>query len=291
MGPINPSFIPPISLILAMLLWGGSFIALKIAFRAYDPMVVMFARMLTASICFAFFFGRFRSITIRKGDLKLFLAMAFFEPCLYFSFEAQAISNTSASQAGMITAMLPLMVALAAWVFLKEDIPLRTVLAFVLAVIGVCLLSISGTSTADAPNPPLGNFFEFLAMASATGYVIILKRLTQRYPALLLTGIQALVGTVYFFLLLFLPGTVLPRHVDMEAIVSIVYLGAVVTLGAYFLYNYSISKMPVSRANAFVNLIPVFTLFLGWLILGETFTPMQFLASGIILFGVFLSQI
>lgn len=285
------TLVPALCLIVAMLFWGGSFIALKIAFRAYDPMVVMFARMFVASICFAFFIGRFRKIRYRKGDIKLILLMGFFEPCLYFVFEAHAISNTTASQAGMITAMLPLMVALAAWTFLRENIPLKMIFAFVLTVTGAILLSITGEPSDQAPNPPLGNFFEFLAMVSATGYTISLKRLTERYPALLLTGIQALIGTGFFSLFLFLPGTTLPRHVDHEAITAIVYLGAVVTLGAYFLYNYGVSKMPVSRANAFVNLIPAFTVLLGWMILGETFTFMQFIASGIILLGVLLSQI
>ena len=40
------------ALILAMVLWASSFIALKFAFRTYDPLVVIFGRMLIASICF-----------------------------------------------------------------------------------------------------------------------------------------------------------------------------------------------------------------------------------------------
>jgi drug/metabolite transporter (DMT)-like permease len=39
-----------------------------------------------------------------------------------------------------------------------------------------------------------------------------------------------------------------------------------------------------------VNLIPVFTVLLGWLILGEQFTPTQYLAALLILTGIFLSQ-
>ena len=71
---------------------------------------------------------------------------------------------------------------------------------------------------------------------------------------------------------------------------AVVYLGAVVTLGAYGCYNYGVSKLPASQATAFVNLIPVFTIILGWLILGEKFNFMQYLAAAVVFAGVILSQ-
>jgi drug/metabolite transporter (DMT)-like permease len=283
--------VPVLSLVTAMFLWGGSFIALKIAFRAYDPMVVIFGRMAVATACFALFWPRLKREKIRKADIKPILLMGIFEPCLYFIFEARAIVYTTASQAGMITAMLPLMVALAAVLILGERLRFKTLLGFTLALAGAVVLSVTGEAgSAYAPNPPLGNFFEFLAMVSATFYTISVKKLSERHSAFFLTAVQALIGALFFGLFLFFPGTRLPGHVDTGAITAVLYLGAVVTMGAYFLYNYGVSQMPASRASAFVNLIPVFTLFLGRLILGETFTPMQFIASGLIFTGVLLSQ-
>ncbi|MBU0993498.1 MAG: DMT family transporter [Proteobacteria bacterium] len=282
--------VPVVCLILSMLIWGGSFIAIKIAFRTYDPMVVMFGRMAVACLLFLCFFRQFLRMTCNKADWKFFILMGLFEPCLYFTFEAKALSNTSASQAGVITAMLPVLVALAAWMFLNEQLKWKTLSGFMLAVAGAYLLSISGEITRDAPNPSLGNFLEFLAMASATGYAIILKKLSRAYSALLLTAIQVFMGAIYFTFILFLPSTVIPDRIDPQGIAAILFLGAVVTFGAYFLYNYGVSKMTVSRATAFVSLIPIFAVFMGWLILNETLTPIQFFSSGLILIGVFLSQ-
>lgn len=279
-----------VSLIAAMVIWGGSFIAIKIAFQSYDPMVVMFGRMATASIIFIFFIKRLRQTPCCSGDITAFLLLGFFEPCLYYTLEANALVNTSASQAGVITAMLPVLVVVSAWIILQEKIRGRTVSGFLLAVAGACILSIGGEPTLHAPNPALGNFLEFLAMVSATGYALILKKLSNRYPALFLTAVQTLIGLLYFSITLFLPGTVLPRRFDPEASAAILFLGAVVTFGAYFLYNYGVKQMPVSRATAFVSLIPVFAILLGWLILNETLTPIQFASCGLILAGVFLSQ-
>jgi drug/metabolite transporter (DMT)-like permease len=225
-----------------------------------------------------------------RSDLKLIGFMVLCEPCLYFLFETHAVRNTTASQAGMITAVLPLMVAVAASVFLHERVTRRTLAGFVVAIAGVVLLSMSSVPSESAPHPVLGNFLEVLAMVCAIGYTITLKKLTERYSPLFLTALQAFVGSVFFFPFLMLPGTSLPTQFLLVPALSIVYLGIFVSIGAYGLYNFSVSRMPASRASAFVNLIPVFTVFLGWLVLGETFTPLQYVASVMVFAGVFMSQ-
>jgi len=283
--------VPILSLLLAMLLWSSSFIALKFAFRTYDPLVVIFGRMFIATICF-FIVGKriTNSLEYRKGDYKPLMFMALCEPCLYFIFEAQAIVNTTAAQAGIITAILPIMVMIAAALFLREKCGLKTWLGALLAVAGVCWLTLESSPSADAPNPVLGNFLEFLAMVCATGYTIALKALTARYSPWLLTALQALVGSIFFFPLLFLPSTQLPTSFHPAPALAVVYLGSFITIGAYGLYNYGVKYVEASRAASFVNLIPVFSVILAWLLLGETFSSGQLCAALLIIGGVYLSQ-
>ncbi len=284
-------YLPVFCLFLAMVLWSSSFIALKIAFRTYDPMLVIFGRMLVASFCFLVLLKPvFRNFTYRKGDYKGILFMAFCEPCLYFIFEAKAIENTTASQAGMITAMLPILVMVAATLYLKEKTGAKGWIGGLLAVFGVCWLTLEGSPAENAPNPVLGNFLEFMAMVCATGYTIAMRSLSKHYSPLFLTAVQAFAGCVFFFLLLFVTGTSIPQTHNPVSALAVLYLGAVITLGAYGLYNYGLKYLPASKAASFVNLIPVFTVFLGWLVLDETFTAMQFVAAALVLFGVWLSQ-
>jgi drug/metabolite transporter (DMT)-like permease len=283
-------FVPIHCLLGAMLLWASSFIALKLAFRAYDPMVVIFGRMITASICFIPFIGVYKRNPLRKEDMPVLVFMLVCEPCLYFIFEAAALKNTTASQAGMITAMLPLMVAIAAGIYLKESITIKTVLGFLVAILGACILSLTSLSNDSAPDPVKGNFFEFIAMVCATGYTISLNRLAARYEPLFLTAMQAFAGSIFFLPFLFFPTTELPAVFDPVPAMSIVYLGIFVTLGAYGLYNYAVSKVPASQASAYVNLIPVLTVFFSWIILDELFTPVQYAASALVIMGVLMSQ-
>lgn len=285
------NILPQIGLLGAMILWASSFIALKIAFRGYDPMVVIFGRMLVGSVCFLLIGLRYRySFSYRKGDYKLILFMAFCEPCLYFIFEAQAIIYTTASQAGMITAILPVLVMITATFFLDERTGLKGWIGAVFAVSGVIWLTLESTPQANAPNPMLGNFYEFLAMVCATGYTISMRKLTKRYSPFFLTAVQAFVGCTFFFPFLLLPDTVLPRTFEYMPTLAVFYLGAVVTLGAYCLYNYGIKYVSASKASSYVNLIPVFSVLFGWLILGETLSGYQFAAAAVVMIGVWLTQ-
>ncbi|MFH0782938.1 MAG: DMT family transporter [Pseudomonadota bacterium] len=280
-----------LALMLAMLLWASSFIALKFAFRTYDPLVVIFGRMFVASICFILVGRRVtKSLHYRRGDYKLLLFMALSEPCLYFLFEAKAVENTTASQAGIITAILPILVMIAAALILKERIGGRSWFGSVIAVAGVCWLSLLSAPTEDAPNPLLGNFLEFLAMLCATGYTIALKALTERYPPFFLTALQAFAGCFFYFPLLLLPSTKVPHTFHLGPALAILYLGAVITLGAYGLYNYGLKHVPANKAASFVNLIPIFSVCMGWILLGETLTIGQAIAGIVIIGGVYLSQ-
>ncbi len=282
--------IPILCLVLAMFLWASSFIALKIAFVDYHPMVVIFGRMLVASLAFLLLLPRFRNIRIRRQDWKLLALMALSEPCLYFIFEALALKNTSASQASVITTMLPLLVAVSSALLLAEHFSRKNLIGLLLAMAGGIGLSLGGTISEQAPAPLLGNFYEFLAMVCATVYTIAIKQLTSRYSPLFLTATQAWVGALFFGPLLLLPQIPLPDAILFLPTAAIIYLGLVVTIVAYGCYNFALSRMDAGKASIFINLIPLFTMLLGWLAFRESFTLYQYLAGLLIFFGVGLSQ-
>ncbi|MES2821081.1 MAG: DMT family transporter [Pseudomonadota bacterium] len=276
-------------LVLAMALWGSSFIALKLAFAELPPLWVIFGRMALGSLVFLLAWRWRGRIQYRAGDWKYLLGLATCEPCLYFVFEALALQRTSAAQAGMITALLPLLVAVGAFAFLRERTSSTTLVGFGLAVVGAIWLGLAGEADAQAPAPLLGNFYEFLAMLCAAGYTLLLKRLSARYSAFILTAVLAFVGSL-FFLPLALLLEPLPRQVSVQGLGAVAYLGVVVTVGAYGLYNFAVSRLPASQASGFINLVPVFTLVFAVLLLGERLNLEQLVAAALVFGGVALSQ-
>jgi len=274
-----------------MFIWGSSFIALKSAMADLGEFTVIFLRMLIASACFLYFIKGFCKYNFTRNDIKYILLLCAFEPCLYFIFEAKALLYTSASQAGMITSLMPLITAIAAGYYLKEIISRQLLFGSIIAMFGAIWLSVQATTSASAPNPMLGNFLELCAMASGAGYTIVARYLSEKFSALFITAIQAFIGAIFFFPFFIYEYFTKEMNFTTESILWLVYLGVVVTLGGYGLYNFALTKIQASKAAMFVNLIPVFTLILAFFVLGEKLTTQGLIASATILIGVILSQI
>ncbi len=280
-----------VALIVAMIVWASSFIAIKATLPYIEPMSIIFGRMLVASLCFVYFIKDFTKLGFTKKDIKHIALMVLFEPCLYFIFEVQALVYTTAGQAGMITSMMPLITAVGAGIFLNELISKKLILGSIVAIFGAVWLSLSGTGDEYATNPLLGNSLEFMAMICGAGYAISIRQLAKKFSPLFLTAIQSFAGFLFFLPFAIWDCNTVDMDFNITAISWIMYLGVVVTLGGYGLFNFALSRMAVSKASMYINLIPIFTLVLAFLILGETLAYMELIASSIILAGVLITQV
>jgi len=284
-------FIAVGALCMAMLVWASSFIAMKSAIGPIGPMSVMFGRMFIASLCFLYFIKGFLKLDFTKDDIKYIGLMVLFEPCLYFMFEAKALEYTSAGQAGMITSMMPLITAIGAGIVLNEVITKKIIIGSLLAVIGAIWLSLSASGSEHASNPLLGNTLEFCAMVVASGYAISIRHLSSKFSAVFLTAIQAFAGMIFFLPFALWEYNTTTMNVTSDALLWTLYLGVIVTIGGYGLFNFALGRMEASKASIYINLIPVFAVILAYLILGEELTYSGMVASCIILSGVVISQL
>jgi len=278
------------ALVMAMLVWASSFIALKSAIGPIGPMSVIFGRMFIASLCFLYFIKGFLKLDFTKEDLKYIGLMVFFEPCLYFIFEAKALEYTSAGQAGMITSMMPLITAIGAGIILKEVITKKVIIGSLLAVSGAIWLSLSASGSEHASNPLLGNTLEFCAMIMASGYAISIRHLSAKFSAIFLTAIQSFAGMIFFLPFALWEYNTTTMNITTDALLWTLYLGVIVTIGGYGLFNFALGRVEASKASIYVNLIPVFAVILAYLLLGEELTYTGMIASIIILSGVVISQ-
>ena len=127
-------------------------------------------------------------------------------------------------------------------------------------------------------------------MISAVGYVLLVKKLTERYGPWTLTAMQIVAGFIFFS-----PGALFFIRGGFQALttwqlMTLIYLGAFVSLGAFGLYNVGIKYIPANRASALVNMVPVIAVLFGWLLLGERLNGSQMAAAFCVLGGVWLSQ-
>ena len=256
----------------------------------------MAGRMIVACVVFLPLWPRIWKELRTQGHMGTLVLMALCEPCLFFLFETHALRLTTASQAGMITSLLPLLVASLAFAALREKAGKRVWAGFGLAVCGVAWLSFAAVPDEMASNPMLGNILEGVAMFFAAGYTVLARRLSNLYSSMCITAAQAAVGMAFFCLLAVIapaPEALLNLGRSFPAWLPwacVFYLGGVVTFAGYGLYNFGIKRLTAGRAAAYTNLIPVFTLFFGVALLNERLLPSQYAAAALVMAGVLLSQ-
>ena len=292
---LPPSRAPAIiAAVLAMLFWASSFaIAKRLLTLGVPPLTIIWLRMLiAAALLLPVLWRLWPRAERRRGDAKWLLALILFEPVFYFLFEINALRHTSSAQAGIIIAVMPLLAALGGALFFSEPLSRRLLAGLALSMLGAAGLSLLGAPDAAAPAPLLGNLLELGAVLCAVGYILTLKKLAARWPVWALTAIQMTGGALFL-----LPGAAALTDARTRALVLspeplllLLYLGAVVTVLAYGLYNYSIARLSAAQAGVIINLLPVLAAVIGWAWLGERLSLWQLPAAALVLAGVALAQ-
>ena len=176
--------------------------------------------------------------------------MGRFEPCLYFLLEVNALRYTSAGQAGMVCALLPLMVALVAFVLLGERVSRRQLLGFAIAIVGIALLGLGRAQTSSPQRPARqqpGDGRHALRRHLFRGIQEALQPL-RRDDTDSVAGLRR-----HALLRALCLQCALARELGLAGHGVILFLGAFVTLGAYLLYNWSVTQVKVTLAAAYVT--------------------------------------
>ena len=275
----------------AVFFWSFSFVWVKIAYEAYQPITVVSARLIISSLlifAIAALLKRLRKPS--KKDLRLFFLMAFFEPFIYFLGESYGLLYVSSTVAAVIVATIPLLTPLAAWYFYKEKISAITILGISISFIGVALVVLNKSLELTAS--PLGIGLEFMAVFAAIAYAVVLKKLADRYNTLTIIAYQNLIGLMLFLPIWFAVDykTFIVTPFNLTAFRAIILLAIFSSTLAFVFFTGSIRKLGINRSNMFINLIPVFVAILSLMILKDQLTAQKIIGIVVVVFGLFLAQ-
>lgn len=274
-----------------MLLWGMSFVWTAVALRYYDPVTVIFLRLIISTfVLFVFLKIVGIKIRIHKKDYKLFLISAFFNPFLYFLGENYGVKLTSPTISAVFIATIPLVAPIGAWIYLKEKMSWLNVLGLVISFSGVLILVLRNDLSFEIPL--LGAGALMFAVVSAVFYSVYLKRLTENYNPFLIIAVQNFLGVIYFSPVFAISGFNEFIHLkpNFELISSIVALAVFCSSLAYVAYTYAMREIGVGRTNVFANLIPVFTGIFSYFVIGEELNAQKIIGILIVISGLFFSQ-
>ena len=264
--------------------WGGGAVAMKFALESFSVLQVMTARVAVPALLYLLLWRRWAHPAWRRGDGKWLALAVALETCLFFFCITLAMRFTTASEAGVITALLPLATALGAWIFLKEPLPRRAVAGLALALAGVAVLNLFSAGGGAAAAPLLGNALVLLGILFSAGYTLCIRHLAERYSGLFLSAMQALGGSLIFVPLCLLQPA--PAHVWPGAVGGVCYLGFGIGILVYLGFNYSLRWVGAGLAGALANMTPLVTLAAAALLLGERLHPAQLACAGLALLGM-----
>jgi drug/metabolite transporter (DMT)-like permease len=258
----------------------------------YRPIMTIFLRLVISSIILTVAIKLMKKgQKIDKKDYRKFLLLALTQPFCYFIGESFGLTMISSTIAAVIISTIPVITPVFSYLFVKEKISFILFFGLIISFAGIMLMVFNQDFTFDAS--PLGISLEFLAVASAIAYAIVVKKLTGKYSTFTIIKIQNILGAIYFMPLFFIFDfnyfiTIKP---DTDLIVSMLMLAVFASSGAYLLYIPVVKELGINKANMFTNFIPVFTAILSFFILSETFNFNKIIGIVLVVAGVSLSQI
>jgi drug/metabolite transporter (DMT)-like permease len=288
----SPRVAAYVSVILAMIFWGFTFVLYKYANLSFRPTSIIFFRLFVSIFFlfgFAFLFRRLGKISRR--DRKWFLLMAFFEPFIYFLGEANGMTLVTPTVGAIIISTIPLIVPFGAYLFFKERLTLFNQVGLVISFAGVMMVILTRSDGLIAE--PRGIMLMFLAVAGAVGYTLIAKKLLADYNPITITAYQSLYGLLMFtpfFLILELP-VLEPSAISTPSLLAVLYLGVVGSGICFILLNMAMRELGAARANIFANIVPVVAALVSFLMLSEPMPWLKILGIVVTIIGLFMSQI
>lgn len=281
------------AIITTMLMWGLSYIATKIALESFSTYSLVLLRFFIASIIFAILLLMSGLPKFTKRDhLKIIATSAFF-PFLYFFLETTALKYTTASEASLIAAIIPIVVLILSSMFLKEKIALKGIIGILFSFIGIVILVFGNMEQKlDLQQNLFGNLLMLGSVLSASFYMILTRNLGKKYSPLHITGTQIIYGTLLFFILCGIKyGELQITNLTMERIFALIFLSVFSTVLAFLCNNYALTKTSAAKVSVFINGVPVVTLFFAYLILHESLTPLQMVGGIIVIIALTITSV
>jgi drug/metabolite transporter (DMT)-like permease len=276
--------------VLAVFIWGANTVVNKLASNVIDPAAISFYRWLLAGVLLGVCFGR--PVWRQRRQIlpllpKLFV-LGMLGMVLYQCLAYIAAQTTTATNMGIVVSLVPLLAVGLSVLLLGEAATVGGVVGGILSLLGLVFLLSHGHPTALLSHGPvLGDCLMLLASLAYAGYSVLLKR--WAIPLLNWHSLVVQIWTVLPVLFVYYLSQSAPP-LTAAGLPLVLYAGIPASVIAPFLWMVGISKLGPGRTTALMNLLPVFTVLIAVLFLGEALQAYHVIGGGVTLLGVALAQ-
>ncbi len=276
----------------AVVAWGASFIATKVALRDVSPVTVVWLRFAMGVVILGVVVAiRQQLVLPASRDLVYFAFLGFIGITFHQWLQSTGLVTSQASTTAWIVAATPIFIALLGWSILKERLGFLRVGGILLAACGVILVVTNG----DWSSLAVGRFGQpgdILILISAPNWAVfsVFSRYgLKRHPAARMMFYVMGTGWLFTSVLLFSgPGTSEIGQLTFNGWLGIAFLGIACSGLAYIAWYDALHALPASQVGAFLYLEPLVAVIVAATILGEEVLFSSLLGGIIILLGVWL---
>jgi len=285
-------------LLIAVIMWGSTFPAIKIALGDIEPITLGLFRAIFGFLPIAVFtlwkFGWNSTLKPAKNDLLILVGIALTQ--FYLPLVSQNVGmtlmdpETAASMSSLLQATAPIFTIFLSAIFLGEYIGVKKAFGTALALSGTVMLITRGGVVLRGTTL----FGNLMLLGSAIFYAVsglLVKKALRSYNPLSILSVSLFVSVI-----LFLPTTFLLE--DTTHIVGIsssswllaIYLGLFANGIVLILWYYILRTKELSKQILFVYLIPFFGIIFSYLFADEIITIQTFIFGAVILIGITIAQ-
>ncbi|MBN1828006.1 MAG: EamA family transporter [Deltaproteobacteria bacterium] len=281
-------------LVLMAFFWGGTFIAGRMLARHAAPLSAAFFRFAIASV---FLLAILR---LEEGPLRfpqgrqilISVILGLTGAFAYNYFFLTGLREITAGRAALIVASNPVFIALFAWAILREPLRWFNAAGILLCLVGASVVITRGDlSMIVRGGLGRGEFAIMGCVASWVAYSLIGKTAMRTLSPLAAVAYSCIAGAALLFPAALgegLAGEIASYGIADWA--SLAYLGIFGTVLGFTWYYQGIKALGASRAAAFINLVPLCAVVLGWFLLDESVDWSLLFGAVLVLTGVSLAN-
>jgi drug/metabolite transporter (DMT)-like permease len=229
--------------------------------------------------------------SVRRAEIVTLIPAALLGMVGYYVPVTFGVQQLSASTAGLILAMEPGWILLAAVLLGAEKVRALSWIGVGVAFCGVALLFVSTSAARSGSDRLLGEGLVLLGGILFAAYTIYVRRISYRYGALNATAMTTLLGTVPFLPFI---GTVrLPQlaALGVAGWIALALLAVGSTVVATILWNRGVVTVGGAGAGPYLNAVPLVSVLGGYILLGERLPALTLISGALIVGGLALNQL
>lgn len=286
----TPSLSNWLSIFALGIIWGGTFMVVTIALGGYGPLTVACARTTLGAVALLLLMWIMKS-PLPKLDttmIKYLVIIGVLNTALPFALLSWGQQYVPSAFAGISMAALPLFVLPLAHAFTDEKLSRRNLLGVIMGFIGAVVLIGPSVLKIGTGMAPLG---QLACLAAALSYAIssIMTRRCPPIDAITMAALLLVVGSAALIpAMLWVEG--IPTLANQNSTAAIIFLGIVPTALAALLRVQTIRTAGAVFMTLVNYQVPVWSMIFGAWILSEILPLRFFIALGLIMFGLLISQ-